>query len=437
MNRALGLCALLCAFSGDALAAPRPRTMAVMVPPRAKRSDAVASNIIYLNQCTGNCIVTEGNSNSTTDTSDLGQGTLSAFSYGTTTWNSVVSCLADVFSPFNVQLVTTRPSSSSYLEIMIAGSPQEIGLPTDVGGVATYICGEAYQENALVFDFANVWNGSVEDICATAAQEIAHTWTLDHSTDAADPMTYFSYATRKYFQNSAQQCGSDCVNGVSPFNLTCSGTNNQSHNCTCTGQATENTYQTILDLFGAGTPTPPTVAITTPANNASVAPGFPVDATVTSPYGVTSAELEVDGMMIATLTSMPFAFNAPSMLSTGAHTVTVVGTDVHGVMTNTMINVTVGQLASLGTTCKTDSQCASNQCASDGTNSYCTEPCPASGGCPDGLQCLTQGSGSGGVCWPSGGGGGCSVDGDRAPLGPIAIGLATLAFVISRRRRRV
>lgn len=435
MNRAIGLCALLGALSGDALAAPRPRNIAVMAPPHTRRADAAVSNIIYLNQCAGNCIVTEGNSNSTTDTSDLGHGTLTAFMYDQTTWNSVVSCLADVFSPFNVQLVTTRPSSGSYLEIMIAGSPQDIGEPADVGGVATYDCGESYQQNALVFDFANVWNGSVEDICATAAQEIAHTWTLDHSTDAADPMTYYSYTSRKYFQNSAQQCGSDCVNGTSPFNLTCSGTNNQSHNCTCTSQATQNTYQTILGLFGAGTPTPPTVTITAPSNNASVNAGFPVDATVASPYGVTSAELEVDGTMVATLTSQPFAFNAPTTLSTGAHTVTVVGTDVHGVMTNTMITVDVAALATLGTACKTDSQCASNQCASDGTNSYCTEPCPASGGCPDGLQCLTQGSG--GVCWPNGGGGGgCSVNSDRAPLGPIAIGLGTLAFVVSRRRRR-
>jgi hypothetical protein len=150
---------------------------------------------------------------------------------------------------------------------------------------------------------------------------------------------------------------------------------------------------------------------------------------------VTSAELEVDGTMVATLTSQPFAFNAPSTLTTGSHTVTVVGTDVHGVMTNTMITVDVAALATLGTTCKTDSQCASNQCASDGTNSYCTEPCPASGGCPDGLQCLTQGSS--GVCWPNGGGGGgCAVNSDSAPLGPIAIGLGTLAFVVSRRRRR-
>jgi hypothetical protein len=397
---------------------------------------SVASNVIFLNQCTGDCVVqlaTDGMSNSTNDTSTIGQGTLSQFMYDATTWNGVVSCLSDVFSPFNVQLVTTRPSSGSYLEVMIAGSPQEIGLASDIGGVAPWTC-QTYQDNALVFDFANVWNGSVEEICATAAQEIAHTWSVDHSTDAADPMTYYSYATRKYFQNSNQQCGSDCVNGLSPFRQTCSGSNDQSHNCYCTGQATENSYQTILNLFGPGNPTLPTVMITEPASNASVTAGFPIAATVGGPDSAVSAELEIDGTMVTSLTSQPFAFNAPTTLANGSHTITVVGTDARGLTGSASITVDVAALATLGTACKTDSQCASNQCASDGTNSYCTEPCPASGGCPDGLQCLTQGSG--GVCWPNGGGGGCSVNSDRAPLGPIAIGLGTLAFVVSRRRRR-
>jgi MYXO-CTERM domain-containing protein len=42
------------------------------------------------------------------------------------------------------------------------------------------------------------------------------------------------------------------------------------------------------------------------------------------------------------------------------------------------------------------------------------------------------------VCWPNGesGGSGCSAGGG-APVAPFAIGLATLGFAISRRRRRV
>ena len=39
---------------------------------------------------------------------------------------------------------------------------------------------------------------------------------MDHVTVAADPMTYFAFNGRHYFQNVAAQCGSDCVSGKAP-----------------------------------------------------------------------------------------------------------------------------------------------------------------------------------------------------------------------------
>jgi len=82
-----------------------------------------------------------------------------------------------------------------------------------------------------VFDFAKVWGsgttcgaGCVEDIRAAAAQEIGHTWNrMDHVTVNEDPMTYFNYNLRRYFQNEADPCGSDCVGGTGPMGNACSG----------------------------------------------------------------------------------------------------------------------------------------------------------------------------------------------------------------------
>jgi uncharacterized protein (TIGR03382 family) len=365
-----------------------------------------------------------------------------------------------VFRDFNVQIVTTRPASpASYLEIMVGGTPQQVGLSAGYGGVAPFKC-QSYEANALVFDFANVYNGAVEDICATAAQEIAHTWSLDHSTDKTDPLTYYTYTARKYFDNVAQQCGSDCVNGISPNNQQCTGSPPQLHPCSCTGQSTQNSYQKILSNFGMGQPAPPTVTIKYPNNNQDVAAGFNVTAEVSSIYGGQSkAQLLVDNQPVLTINSPPYAFNAPAGLTPGAHTVTVIGTDFHGV--TAMTSITAQVVASctkpgdcpnntdvcaaglcepgssvqggLGTTCTDNTSCASGQCAADDTGKMlCTVSCdPAtSGACPGGFDCLQ--AGASGVCWPSSGGGGCDASGG----GPLMFGLAALAGLLVTRRRR-
>jgi len=439
--------------------AERPRDVMVYQPGHATTNAAVTSNVIFLNRCASGCTVHQGGTdNSTTDTSTIGGGDLVAFGCSDAVWTQVVQCMQDVFSPFNVVITDQDPGTTTHLEIMIAGSPQNIGLPANVGGIAPFHC-ENYQSNALVFDFANVWSCDVNEICATAAQEIAHTWSLDHSTVAADPMTYFSYAGRRYYQNMAEQCGSDCVGGKGPLpGETCSGSQDQDHACYCTGQQTENPYQEILALFGAGTPTPPTVMITSPGNNANVQPGFPVDVTVTSPYGpATMASISVDGGAPDTLTSQPFDFNAPTTLAQGTHTVVATGYDPHGVTATAMIQVVIGKPCSkpsdcpnetdtciggrcvpgtmapggLGTACTNSSMCADGNCQSDGTNGYCTEPC-MKGQCPSGFGCLTQGSASTGICWPN------YEDGsDAGPGAPLGLGLGlTGALVLMRRRKR-
>lgn len=54
---------------------------------------------------------------------------------------------------------------------MIAGRPTDIGVSNGVGGIAPFDCG--YIENSLCFAFSNVYAGNVNEICATAAQEVA------------------------------------------------------------------------------------------------------------------------------------------------------------------------------------------------------------------------------------------------------------------------
>ena len=458
------LIGLLVTAAASPAFADRPRDIVVARPLASDAFPAVSSNVIYLNNCEpGGCVVRYGNTDSRTDHSSIGQGTLTKFGYDDATWQKVVQCMKDVFEPYNIQITDQDPGSADHLEIMIAGSPGDIGLPADVGGIAEQTCA-SYQPDTLVFDFANVWQGNVEQICSTAAQEIAHTWGLDHTIVASDPLTYFKYAGRRYYSTSPEQCGSDCVNGTSPPPArTCTGTDQQEHTCRCSGQNTQDPDSVINSVFGAGTPKPPTVTLTKPKDGDQVMPGFAVDADATNDYGnLVKAELRVDGNLISTTTSMPYVFNAPTTLGDGTHHVEVTVYDRLGTAGKAAADVIIGPPCTkpsdcanntdtciggrcvpgpgvqggLGQPCTTGTDCASGNCSSDGTNMYCTDSCTV-GQCPQNFGCVVSTGQTTGVCWPgfddgSGhGGGGCSTGGG----GPIGLGLLFGALLLARKRR--
>ncbi|HVK83529.1 MAG TPA: Ig-like domain-containing protein [Kofleriaceae bacterium] len=449
---------------------PRPRLERVWIDvDPAQVLPAVNSNKIYLNNCKPNgCVIRPGNVSSLDGSGYQGlwnissTRTLTPFSASDTTWNNVVACVKDVFTPFGVEITTTNPSPAPHFEIMIAGSPTDLGMSPSTGGVSPFSC-QQYIPNSLVFDFQKVWGSDVEEICATAAQEIAHSFALDHVTDASDPLTYFSYSGRKRFKDAQVQCGSDCVGGKSPQNQTCTGTNGQNHPCACTGQNTQNSVATIKALFGTGTPTPPTVKITSPKLGDVVAPGFPVRVDATDDNGIGRVELYVNNTLIQTLIAQPYAFNAPAMLTEGTHKVKVLAFDIFGTSAEANVQVVIGQpcgkpsdcptntdtclggrcvpgpgvQGGLGTTCNSGPDCASGQCAQDSAgNKYCVEPCVlGEGQCPDNFGCLD--AGGQGVCWPGyddgSDGGICSAGGDG---GAVSLGLAFASLLFVRRRRK-
>jgi MYXO-CTERM domain-containing protein len=227
--RSLAVAVLLALTASPALAErPRLEYVPAKIDPSRSIGAVVNSKTIFLNRCMGGCKVNSGFTDSRTNKSGIGQGTLSAFEHGNTSWTQVVDCAKDVFKRFNVTVTDVDPGPNvDHFEIMVAGSPGQIGLSSGIGGIAEYSCTSPgvcskYLPDALVFAFANVYANDPDEICGTVAQEIAHTWSLDHVTDASDPMTYFSYSGRRQFKDGVA-CGSDCVSGSSPFGLTCTG----------------------------------------------------------------------------------------------------------------------------------------------------------------------------------------------------------------------
>ncbi len=430
---------------------------------------AVDTHILFMNKCTGNCTVGSGNTDNRTDKSDIGHGSLTQFNQSAAVWSQVMTCMQQTFSRFNVTITDVDPGTTPHMEVMVAGTGAQIGMPSGVLGVADFPCQSigncsTFMSNALVFDFANdpYYSNNPLEICSTAAQEIAHTWALDHVVDASDPMTYNNYnGLRQYKDN--QKCGSDCQGGQSPFGQACTGSGGNATHICALGQATQNEVTLITSLFGSSAPdtTPPTVTITSPANNASVMPGFSIAATVTDDQAVGMAEAKLDGTSLGVKTSAPFTWTAPQNLTQGAHHLEVVGTDLKGNTANAAIDVSYGTACTqnsdctganevcnngvcvagpgaqggLGSPCTGNADCASGSCGDDGSgNKYCVSACnPAASTCPSGFSCLDSGGGAG-VCWPgeSGGGGGCSTSGGQG-AGLILLGLG--ALLAGRRRQ--
>ena len=350
---------------------------------------AATTNVIFMNKCTGGCVVRPGSDDARTDHSSIvnSTGTLGAFPYPDAAWQQVMTCVRQTFAPFNVTITDVDPGSAAHLEIMTGNLPAQLGFNSQTGGVAPFPC-QPFVSNALVFAFAGIWGSGascgtqcVTNICATAAQEIAHSWSLDHVTDASDPMTYYGQndPTPKKYKNAQDQCGSDCVSGQGPLGQACSGAGTQSHACSCTGSQTQNSFATIQGLFGASAPTPPVIMISAPANGAQVNPGFPIRSTVDDGDGVAKVELRIDNALLSTLTVGPFIFNAPAAMPDGTHRVEITAYDIYGTPAKAFVDVIIGKPCGKPSDCPmaTDTciggRCVPGSGVAGGLGSPCTD----------------------------------------------------------------
>jgi hypothetical protein len=405
------------------------------------------SNVIFLNRCKGSCQMIAGRpDDSRINKSSIPRrnSTVSEFAYGDSTWNAVVACVREMYEPFNIEVVDQDPGNVSHFEAIVAGSPGEVGMSNGVGGVSPFSCGII--NNAITYSFANIYGGSVQQICEVVAQETAHAFGLEHEAYCPDPMTYDYGCGAKRFRDYDAPCGEY---------------EDSPRSCDCGGQ-TQNSVKELTAHFGPAMPTPPTVAITAPADNSQVEPGFIIRVDAEDNTLVERAELWLNGTQVTTLNTRPFVFNAPATLGQGNVMVEVRAFDNRGDMGSDSIQVVLGEPCGgpsdcesgetciegrcvpgpgsdggLGEVCDTGADCASNVCGDDGAgNKFCTETCTES--CPGGFQCL--GAGDSNVCWPGGGeSGGCSATDSNAAGGSLASFFLALMFgaFLFRTRRRV
>ena len=289
------------------------------------------SRVVYLNK--NGVTVSPGNNDARTNRSTIAAQatTIQPWNVSATTWTATVNCMKELFAPFDVTITETDPGQVPHMEAVFGGSPGQLGLPQGVAGVSPFTTDCAIIENSIVYTFTNVIPADARLACEIMAQEVAHSYGLDHELLASDPMTYLDYNGNRTFKNQVASCGEDTQRPCGINGSTC--------------RANQNSVALLTERLGAktGDTTPPTGTIASPSSGAIVPPGFNIYVNAADNTMVASAKLSIDGTLAETKTGGgPFTFTAPSTLSQASHRLKVEIADLAGNVVQTQeVTVTV------------------------------------------------------------------------------------------------
>ena len=393
--------------------------LAALVVPTPAAAETLASPYLFLNRCRGGCIVNGGFDDARTmsssipcsGTANCGGGGCqctggSAGTYvieefkdaaGNTgaaadaEWNAIVHCVREVYSPYNIMVVdSVPPGGLSHNQGIVAGRPVNIGYGgAGIGGIAPGSLGCQPQDNVISFTFANIYAGAnrVQQICAVAAQETAHSYGLDHAYEYADkssacndPMTYRSdCGGQKFFRNANATCGE-----FSPRSCRCG--------------AFQNSHMRIKAIFGEGTPItrPPSVTLTAPADGAQINNGAIVTATASAQRGIAHMDLWLNNYKWASVKGAPFgsagqpefsySLMLPANVPDGVIDVVVKAYDDIEVETESaQVTVTKGAPCTSASTCAAGQKCEQGRCFWDTPTGELGDECTYPQFCVSGL----------------------------------------------------
>ncbi|HTL33154.1 MAG TPA: MYXO-CTERM sorting domain-containing protein [Kofleriaceae bacterium] len=166
------------------------------------------SRTIYLNHY--GALLLPGDNDSATDTSSIVEAptVIGGWDIDDDSWQETVDCMKEIYAPFDVTITDEDPGADvPHIEAMFGGSPTDLGLPENVAGVSPFTTDCAIIEHSIVFAFTDVMNDDPRFVCEVMAQEVAHSYGLDHEMLAEDPMTYLPYLGERTFQDEMASCG--------------------------------------------------------------------------------------------------------------------------------------------------------------------------------------------------------------------------------------
>ena len=194
----------------------------------------------------------------------------------------VLACVKDMFSLFNVNVTDVDPGTRESLRDhgrRLAEDARHV--ERSIGGVSPFTCNGAYIQNALVFDFANQFIGNPtrsattpsRKICSTAAQEIAHAFSLDHVTDRVGPDDVLPVHGPPLLQERRRAVRQRLRRRPRPFGQTVHRPTATRARAPASRRRTRSRRMTGAVRHGPGTP--PTVTITSPKTGDNVCARLP------------------------------------------------------------------------------------------------------------------------------------------------------------------
>ena len=173
----------------------------------AGKTTRAESRTIYLNR--DHITLRPGDNDSATGISSIvtAPTDIAGWEIDDDSWQATVDCMREIYAPFDVTITDEDPGDVPHIEAVFGGSPADVGLPENVAGVSPFTTDCAVIENSIVFAFTEVLPNDSRTVCEVMAQEVAHSFGLDHEMLPEDPMTYLPYLGERTFQNTMASCG--------------------------------------------------------------------------------------------------------------------------------------------------------------------------------------------------------------------------------------
>jgi len=269
------------------------------------------SRTVFLNRTGVTLLPGDNNARANRSTIVTTQTAIPAWNVSAANWNTVVTCMRDLFAAYDIRIVDTDPGNVPHIEAVFGGSPTQVGMENNVLGVSPFTTDCSIIENSVVFTFTGgTYQMTPREACETMAQEVAHSYGLDHEILASDPMTYLPYAGNRAFRDQLVPCGEDAARTCGINGSVC--------------RQNQNSVKLLTERLGLADAIAPLLTITTPPNNATLPPGFQVKASGTDNTAITGATLKIDGIQREQLTGAgPFVFSTDADMVEGAHTLVV------------------------------------------------------------------------------------------------------------------
>lgn len=241
--------------------------------------ERVESRTIYLNR--SGISVTPGPNDARTNRSSLvGRPmTVPGWSASATAWAQTVGCVDQMFSELDVTVVDEDPGDLPHIEAAVGGLASDLGMEGDWGGVSPFRADCSAVEGSIVFVFTDALPPVPRVVCEVIAQEVGHSFGLDHELLPADPMTYLAFDGARAFQDQVAACGEDEPRPCGLAAVPC--------------RARQNSVALLRERLGALDPAAPRVTITAPRDGDTVGSQVAVTARVTGTQAP-SATLYVD-----------------------------------------------------------------------------------------------------------------------------------------------